>query len=150
MTDEEYSYRMNGFLKTFYGDGYTYIRQYIDRLGDVADKQCTGTHVEIDKTYNLSLVYPETAELDALWDKAEAMAKNETELYNIQKHRLSWTYLMQCARYDKDYTNGDDASREAYTKVSAKLCEDIVKFGVKWDGKGDEPSGDLTVAPNQW
>ncbi|MBR4880772.1 MAG: DUF4838 domain-containing protein, partial [Clostridia bacterium] len=150
MSEEEYSYRMNGFLKTYFGDGYSYIRQYIDKLNDIADKQCTGTHVEIDKTYDLSHVYPETAELDALWDKAEAAVKTEDQLNRIQKHRLSWTYLMQCARYEKDYTNGNDASREAYTKVSAKLSEDIVKFNVKWDGKGDEPSGDLTVPPNQW
>ncbi len=150
MSEEEYSYRMNGFLKTYYGEGWSYIREYIDKLCDVADQQCTGTHVEIDKTYDLSLVYPVTTELDVLWDKAEAMAKDETELANIQKHRLSWTYLMQCARYEKDYTNGDAANREAYTEVSAKLCEDIIKFGVKWDGKGDEPSGDLTLPPYLW
>ena len=150
MSEEEYYYRMNGFLKTLYGDGYTYIRQYIDKLGDVADKQCTGTHVEIDKTYDLTLVYPVCDELDALWDKAEAAAKTETQLEKLRKHRLSWTYLMQCARYEKDYVNGDEASRAEYLAVSAKLSEDIVKYDVKWDGKGDEPSGDLTVPPYQW
>ncbi len=150
MSEEEYSYRMNGFLQTYYGDGWSYIRQYIDKLCDVADQQCTGTHVEIDKTYDLNLVYNVSAELDALWDKAEAAAKNDEELAKIQKHRLSWTYLMQSARYEKDYTNGDEASREEYLKVSAKLSEDIVKFNVKWEGKGDEPSGDLTVPPYLW
>ncbi|MBR6515101.1 MAG: DUF4838 domain-containing protein [Clostridia bacterium] len=150
MSDEEYSYRMNGFLKTFYGDGYTYIRQYIDKLGDIADQQCTGTHVEIDKTYNLKLVYPVSAELDALWDKAEAAAKTEDQLYEIQKYRLSWTYLMQCARYENDYVNGDEATRAQYLAVNEKLSNDIVKFNVKWDGKGDAPSGEIENPPNQW
>ncbi len=150
MSEEEYYYHMNGYLKTFYGDGWSYIREYIDKLADIADQKCSGTHVDIDKLYDFDLVYKAGKELDALWDKAEAAAKTETHLANIQKHRLTWTYLWQSARYEKDYTNGDAASREEYTAVSAKLSEDIVKFNVKWDGKGDEPSGDLTVPPYQW
>ncbi|MBR6514707.1 MAG: DUF4838 domain-containing protein [Clostridia bacterium] len=150
MSEEEYSYRMNGFLKTYFGDGYTYIRQYIDALNTIGNESCTGTHVPITATYNFDLITEEGAKINDMWDKAEAAAKTEDQLDRVKMHRLSWTYLWQSARYEKDYTNGTNASREAYKAVSQELYEEILSYNVKWDGFQEEPSGDLTKPPYQW
>ena len=150
MSEEEYYYRMNGFLKTFYGDGYTYIRQYIDKLCDIANEQCTGTHADITGMYKYDSICEAGDELNALWDKAEAAAQNETYLNRVKMYRLSWTYLWQNARYESEYTKGTEAQREAYKEVSRELYEEILKYEVKWDGFNEQPSGDLTKAPHQW
>ncbi len=150
MSEEEYYYRMNGFLKTFYGDGYTYIRSYIDKLCDIADQQCTGTHADITGMYKYDLICEAGDELNALWDKAESAAQSETYLDRVRMYRLSWTYLWQSARYETEYTNGTAAQREAYKTVSQKLYEDILRYEVKWDGFEEQPSGDLAVPPCNW
>lgn len=150
MTEEEYYYRMNGFLKTFYGDGYTYIRQYIDKLCDIADQNCTGTHADITGTYNFDSICKAGDELNALWDKAEAAAQSQTYLDRVKMYRLSWTYLWQSARYEKDFTNGTEASREAYKAINQELYQEILHYAVKWDGMHEEPSGDLEKAPCMW
>lgn len=150
MSEEEYYYRMNGFLKTFYGDGYTYIRQYIDKLCDISDQQCTGTHADITGMYNFELVCKAGEELNILWDKAEAAAQSQTYLDRVKMYRLSWTYLWQSARYESEYTNGTASQREAYKAISSKLYDEILHYAVKWDGFEEQPSGDLTKPPYQW
>ncbi len=150
MSEEEYYYRMNGFLKTFYGDGYTYIRQYIDKLCDIANEQCTGTHADITGMYRFDSICKAGDELNLLWDKAESAAKIETQLDRVKMYRLSWTYLWQSARYESEYTKGTSSQREAYKEISRELYEEILKYEVKWDGFESEPSGDLTKAPYQW
>ena len=150
MSEEEYSYRMNGFLKTYFGDGWSYIREYIDAIAEIGNVQCTGTHAAITGMYDFDLVCKSGDAINAMWDKAEAASKTEAHLDRVKMHRLSWTYLWQSARYEKDFTNGSNASREAYKAVSQKLYEEILHYEAKWDGEHEEPSGDLEKAPYQW
>ena len=150
MTEEEYYYRMNGYLETFFGNGYSYIRSYIDKLCDIANEQCTGTHAAIEGMYDYDLIREAGDELNALWDMAESAAQNDTYLNRVKMYRLSWTYLWQSARYESDYTNGTAAQREAYKAVSQNLYEEILHYEVKWDGFEEQPSGDLEKAPCNW
>ena len=150
MSEEEYSYRMNGFLKTYFGDGWSYVREYIDAIAEIGNAQCTGTHAAITGMYDFDLVCKSGDAINAMWDKAEAASKNDIHLDRVKMHRLSWTYLWQSARYEKDFTNGTEQSREAYKAVSGELYEEIIHYAVKWDGAHEEPSGDLEKAPYQW
>ncbi len=150
MSEEEYSYRMNGFLKTFFGDGWQNIRAYIDAISEITNAKCTGTHAEVTGMYDFDLVCEAGDKINSMWDKAEAASQTEEQLDRVKMYRLSWTYLWQIARYEKDFTNGTAASREAYKEISRKLYEEILAYEVKWDGSHDEPSGDLEKSPHTW
>jgi len=151
MTDEEYNYRLNGFLEAYYGDAYKHVRNYIDTINEIGNVGCTDTHSKINNMYDFDLVYENGAKINALWDKAEAEADNAEYLERIKVHRLSWTYLWQCARYEKDYTNGNTQSKNSYKEVSRVLYEEILLYDVKWGyGFSDEPSGNLELPPNRW
>jgi len=150
MSEEEYNYHLNGFFKAYYGDAWKHVREYADLINDIGNVGCTSTHAKIETMYDYELVYDAAAEINAIWDKAEAEADNAEYLERIKIHRLSWIYLWQTARYEKDYTNGDTASRTAYKEVSRELYEMILIHDIKWDGMHDEPSGNLELPPNRW
>ncbi len=150
MTEEEYRDHMNGFLKAFFGDGWQNIKAYIDAISEITNAKCTGTHANVTGMYDFDLVCEAGDKINAMWDMAEAAAQSQTYLDRIKMHRLSWTYLWQIARYEKDFTNGTDASREAYKQTNKELYEGILKYDVKWEGRSNYPTGELDKSPDTW
>ena len=89
MTREEYFAAMDGFLAHYYGAGWTYIRQYIDKMGDASDAD----HAKYKK--NIQLVARSTSkksafaeECLALWASALEAADTDRHAYNVERSSL--------------------------------------------------------------
>jgi hypothetical protein len=89
MTREEYYSAMDAFLEYYYGAGWTYIRQYIDKMGDAADAD----HAKYKKS--IQLIARSTSKSSAfvdecltLWASALEAAETERHACNVERSSL--------------------------------------------------------------
>lgn len=151
MSREEYSYLMNGFLKTYYGDGWKAMRSYIDTVTELGNEKCHSFHSSTSGYYDYDDILAVIDEFDAYWDEAEAKANTAEQLDRIQYTRLSWTYLKQCALYDSQFKNGTEAQKKAYEAANQALLDGIVKYDVHIteNYKGDYDFN-ISISPENW
>ncbi|MBQ4602191.1 MAG: DUF4838 domain-containing protein [Clostridia bacterium] len=151
MTEEEYYYRMDGFLKAFYGDGWKSIREYIDRITELGNEKHHSFHAGTSGFYDYEHIREVIPTFEKLWDEAEAGAKTPEQLEHIQVSRTSWTYLKQCALYDTQFKNGTDEQKKAYENENQKLVDMIRKYGIhigeNYDGDYDL---NISINPENW
>ncbi len=151
MTEEEYYGLMDGFLKAYYGDGWMYIRQFIDKTTELA---ANGGHaINSDETEGKAVCgqgiygHPLTvitrqeyldneALFDELWTKAELLAGDRVEYVkrSMMQWRLTKLYL---------HPNAEEAQ---------KLIDDAKAAGVVWkEGQPNVQAGsDLSKSPYYW
>lgn len=89
MTREEYLSAMDGFLEYYYGAGWTYIRQYIDKMGNTEDTD----HATYKKQLQMlvrstSKKAPFVDECLALWASALEAAETDRHAYNVERSRI--------------------------------------------------------------
>lgn len=106
MSREEYYECMDDFLKGYYGDGWKYIREYIDKTSEKPNNKHMGIYDNIDKTVVVSTGTKEQrrAVFDGymkLWDDALAAA-DEAHYANVEKSSLQIRYAYLCKFWDKD------------------------------------------------
>ncbi len=106
MSREEYYACMDEFLQGYYGDGWRYIREFIDKTSDKSDKKHMGIYDGIDKTVVVSTGTKEQrrAVYDSyvkLWDDALAAA-DEEHYNNVEKSSLQIRYAYLCKFWEKD------------------------------------------------
>ena len=89
MTREEYLAAMDGFLAHYYGNGWTYIRQYIDKIGNTEDTD----HTKYKK--NIQLISRTTGkdspfikECTELWASALEAAETDRHANNVERSTL--------------------------------------------------------------
>lgn len=95
MTRERYYEYMDEFLKGYYGDGWRYIREYIDKTTAKAAEGHMGIYDSIDKVMPFTGAQIKrtaarvefTKELQALWDKAYEEADDEHKP-NVEKSSM--------------------------------------------------------------
>ena len=151
MTEEEYQYHLNGFLKAYYGDGWQSIRSYIDVITELANENCHDTHSPTYVYYNYENVRKVIDKLDGYWDKAESLAANERQLEDIRVARLSWIYLRQCALFETMYENGTAEDRAVYTAANQQLHDDILKYDLHFsDHNGGDMNFVVSASPENW
>ena len=97
MTEEEYYDLMNEFLEAYYGDGWAYIRMYIDKTSEMYEGGCYNMY-----THPLNIVPAEEfrtmqSAFNDWWAKAEALA-DEARVDNVRKSSLQWRFFL--ARFD--------------------------------------------------
>lgn len=112
MTEEEYYAYMDDFLEGYYGEGWKYIREFIDLSNEVTEDVHFGTFASVlsiipfeytvneDGTHSWDKSFIEKS--DSLFDSAEALAKDDEELARIQKSRLQLEYY-KSFYYEKEY-----------------------------------------------
>ncbi|NLA77865.1 MAG: DUF4838 domain-containing protein, partial [Clostridiales bacterium] len=88
----DYLKEMNEFLKAYYGDGWQYIREYIDMTSEHTG--INGTHMSIYEHLcsegMLSMTDNEIAYCDDLWNNAKNLAQTPEMLKNVERSELSW------------------------------------------------------------
>ena len=96
MSREEYYAYMDDFLQGYYGDGWKYIREYIDKICKSAANNDIGIYSDINTVLGIKdmkkkerISYIE--ELEALWDKA-LEAADEEHFANVEKSSLQIRY----------------------------------------------------------
>ncbi|MBE6641746.1 MAG: DUF4838 domain-containing protein [Ruminococcaceae bacterium] len=116
MSEEEYNRHMNEFLAAYYGEGWTYIRSYIDEICTKADSGCQSIYDSPFKAVPATFYYGNRSKFTEYWDKAEELAG--ARLKNVQRSRLQWRYIQLMLS-----KNVDDAK---------KLIADVEAAGVHW------------------
>ena len=97
MSDDEYQRHISEFLACYYGKGWRYVREYIDRCCDIAEKIHLGIYIRpealfVDKDKNPDLQL--CISLDSLWDKAYAEAESERQKRNCQNSSVQSKYIL--------------------------------------------------------
>ena len=137
MTEEEYDRHMNEFLEAYYGEGWSYIRSYIDLTTVLSESDCQDCMNHPKHSVVLKL-YPLVEDnLNEWWDKAEELAGDRVEY--VQRSRLQWRYIRLMIHPDKE--------------TAAKFIADVKAAGVTWgDGTtSDVPArADLNIGPEYW
>ncbi len=138
MSSEEYYTHMDEFLAAYYGEGWSYIRKYINTFTRFA--QLSEKHIGI-YSYPFLLVPQKTVALyendfNAWWDAAEAAAGDRLEY--VQRSRWQLRYLMLYL-----HPNEEDARQ---------LIADAKEVKLAWrEGYWNvNDSSDLTLPPDQW
>jgi len=116
MTDIEYQSYMNEFLEAYYGDGWRYIRAFIDFMTGEAKQKHMRCFTDPLNIISSDMVKAMKPIIEGWWNTAEAMAGEKIE--NVKRSRLQWKYMMLFGDY-----NSDDA-RAFY--------EETKKMGVRW------------------
>ena len=122
MTEKEYFGEMNGFIKAFYGDEKLYLRKYIDIIEELTNDRHFGYNGKTDHVFDYAQVRERVDEIDELWAKAAKEAKgNPLYEMRVDRARMSWLYLKQCATYETKFVNGTPEEKAAYIALNKEL-----------------------------
>ncbi len=132
MTEAEYSDLMNAFLKGYYGEGWTYIRKYIDFLIESSNKQSHfGIYATPDHMLTAEDFIERKAEIDSWWDAAEALATDDSTLFHIRGSRISYTYMSLLFNYDYVLLEGTVDEINAMKQACADLYDEMAQEHLK-------------------
>ncbi len=131
MSEEEYNDLFNEFLMIYYGDGWQYIREYIEMSHHAGDLNgCwTNNYDRPWNMYNEEYFAEHYDEMSELFDKALAATSDTEQRRRIARSRAHCDYLGLSATYEDKYVNGDSASRAVYEERYARLYNTILDRG---------------------
>lgn len=138
MSEEEYYAYMDAFLKAFYGEGWSYIRKFIDKTVELsADGHQAANGSPFDAITQEEYLENEVT-FDEWWDAAEAAAGERIAF--VKRARYQWRYIKLCL-----HPNAEDAQ---------KLIDDAKSNPrVGWREKlwnVDTQKSDLNLPPTEW
>ena len=137
MTEREYNRHMNEFLQAYYGDGWEYIRAYIDATSAKAADGCQSIYDEPFKAIGEDYYRAMEDTFESWWSRAEELAGDRVEY--VKRSRFQWRYIKLMLHPNKE---------EAETFVA-----DVTAAGIAW-GEGDlrtlPADADLSKPPHQW
>ena len=131
MSEEEYYYRLDNCLKANCGDGWKYIREYIDIISELGNSKCHTFHNPVSGYYDIAEVEAVADYVDTLWENAKAQAEGD-ELTRLTVYETSWIYMKQCATYDSRYKNGTEAQKAEYEELNEYLYNCILEYRLLW------------------
>ena len=125
MTETEYWNHVDTFLRGFYGDGWSYIREYIEVTYELGREN--EWHIWTKNRWDEVITYEQYLEnydyLRSLWDKAESLANTETEKLNVRRGALQMRYIEVCMAYRKYSLSGDEADFEAFKALNLEYAD---------------------------
>ena len=143
MSRQQYFAYMDDFLKGYYGSGWKYIREYIDRTTELAEKGHMGIYYPIDKIFNIDRDNAAgiAAELSELWRKAYDLAEDECR-DNVEKSSLQMLYASLCLNWDNDSSPAE----------KKRLYDLMKKYDITYFREGCTLPGepDLNCPPDRW
>ena len=131
---------MDEFLAGFYGEGWTYIRQFIDKITELAYDGCQtadGSHFD-SVTEEEYLANEEL--FDSLWDSAEELAGDR--LAFVKHGRYQWRYVKLCLHPDKD------AALSLIEENGLCFNKRVAWRNSQWNV--DTNKTDFTLPPTEW
>ena len=118
LSEEEYSRHMNEFLKAYYGDGWVYIRQFIDKTTQLVANadSCINIYEEPLQSISKEEYLANEFFFENLWSKAEAIAGDRAEY--VHRSRLQWRCIQILLHPDDE--------------VALAFAEEIEALGIRW------------------
>ena len=120
MTEEEYYAHMDEFLEAYYGDGWAYIRMYIDKTSEMYSEGCGNMYMHPFNRLPAERYIEMQQAFTEWWDKAEAIA-DESHKENVHRSSLQWRWFV--ARLDKTLQPGFE--------------QEVRDYGIWW-GEGNQ------------
>ena len=116
MTEEEYYRHMDEFLEAYYGEGWEYIRKYIDKTTELASDGCMFIYESPFEGITEQEYRANEEDFEAWWSAAEELAGNRARY--VRRSRLQWRYIKLLL-----HPNEVD---------EAALYSDITFYNIRW------------------
>ena len=151
MTEEEFMDLMCRFLENTYGPGWEYILKYIDlqtAAGDAAGCFVDNYEMPFDM-YDRTYMAEHYGEMKELFEAAYDMAETGAQRTAIRKASVHMYFLGLSATYERDYVNGDSATRKAWENdYKNKLYKYAKELNISLGKTGSIPPTDnITGSP---
>ncbi len=132
MSEEEYGAHMDEYLRIVFGDGWEKVKQYIFMTNYAADLQGCWTN-NFDHFwcyYNKEYFAEHYDEMYTLLSEAKSEAKESSQRIKCDTAMISLNFLGLSATYERDFVNGDDASRAKYRERYEWLWDKYQNGGI--------------------
>ncbi len=158
MSEEEYNELMNEYLMIYYGDGWQYIREYIELVDAASDELGCWTN-NYDRPFNMNneAYFRDNYDyLDSLFEKALAAAANDIHRNRVELCRMQCDFLGLSATYQTKYVEGTEETRAIYAERYARLYNIVESKDVRVAGLDGAhgclnfPSNGDPMNPMQW
>ena len=123
MGEEEYYALMDEFLEAYYGDGWAYIRMYIDKTSEMYSVGCGNMYMHpfnrlpAERFIEMQQVFTEW------WERAEALADADRK-DNVHRSSLQWRFFL--ARLDRN--------------LQPAFIQEVKDYGIFWsEGNLENP-----------
>ena len=116
MTEEEYWGYIEEFMKAYYGDGWTYILEYINYAYELQSENEWHLWTK-EKWYDIITEeqYRENYDyLMGLWEKAESLAQTEEMAYRVRRDSTQMKFIELCLAYEDYADSAMTAEDEKY------------------------------------
>jgi hypothetical protein len=116
MSEEEFNAHINEYLMLYYGEGWESVRAFLEMTDYASDLNGCWTN-NFDRpwnTFNKNYFLEHYHELRALLEDAYAKASTSEFKYRVQLLFFHCDFLGLSATYERDYVNGDAASKNLY------------------------------------
>ena len=153
MTRDEYDSCLREYLEIYYGDGWTYIAEYIKISTEAGDlKGCVLNDFEQPfDIYSKDYFIEHFDEMEELFRKAAAAAGTIDQKEAVKRLSVHMYFLGYSALYEDRYVNGTQGQRSAYAEGWRSLYEYINANGIRttYDTRGISRDFTLDVSPMQ-
>ena len=132
MTEAQYWGYIKEFMKEYYGDGWSYIYEYINYTYELS--QANEWHIWSNEDWNDIITEEQYREnydyLMGLWEKAESLAQTEEMAERVRRDSTQMKYIELCLAYE-DYAESakTDEDLKAYTDMRDAYVEILEKYG---------------------
>lgn len=144
MSEEEYNALFNEYLMIYYGDGWEYLREYIEMSDYASDLQGCWTN-NFDRPwnmYNKDYFTEHYEEMHQLFVNAYEAAKEPAQKTRVERTSLHCEWLGLSATYERDYVNGSDESKAEYAARYKHMWEKYNEYNMAIGPYGsDYPHG---------
>ena len=161
MSEEEYNGYMDEYLRIVFGDGWEKVKQYIYMTNYAADlKGCWTNNFDCFWDYYDKDYFAEHyEEMYTLLSDAKREAKESSQSIKCGTAMISLNFLGLSATYERDWVNGNEATRARYRERYADLWRKYNDGGITENpyvegatgGMANFPSSPSTVIdPMKW
>lgn len=132
MTYEQFEDEMKEYLRARYGYGWVYIYDYMKMLRASGDlKSCVLNDYEHPfDIYSREYFADNFDKMQELFDKALALCETDGERFQVEWLSIHMKFLGYSATYDRDYVNGDAASRAEFEAGWRAVYDYINQYNV--------------------
>jgi hypothetical protein len=116
MSEEEYDRHMNEFLAAYYGEGWIYIRLFIDKTTELAKDGCINIYEEPLQSITEAEWLANERDFKNWWSKAEAIAGDRVDY--VKRSRLQWRCI-QILIHPND-------------EAALQFAADVEAYGIRW------------------
>lgn len=137
MSESEYNRHMNDFLEGYYGEGWLFIRSYIDVTSTLASQGCQSIYGDPFEAISEEKYATMEELFDSMWNKAIELAGSKED--NVRRSHLQWRYIKLMLHPDEDQAR--------------KFITDVKRAGISWmEGCGTSlpDDADYSKPPHKW